>query len=310
MKTWYLKLHRWIALAFALPLVLVLGTGLVLSLEPWFVTGAIEPGSVDASRLVALIEAHDPDGQARGVAYRAYDGTLTVGSGRSGGTIVDVASGELQSGPSTLATTFGTARRLHEHFLFDAGWVVVGSTISMLLLALIGVLMGLPKLRNTLAGWHKGVAWILLPLVVLSPLTGLLVYYGVSFATPSPVVASGGPQLRLQEAVRLLGASHDPSTLVWLRPAGERMLARLVEDGEYRVYSVTREGTEPMPRNWPRLLHEGNFAGGWSASMNLAASLAMIGLLGTGTWLWLRRQLRHRTRVRQAALEPDLSRGT
>jgi uncharacterized iron-regulated membrane protein len=34
----------------------------------------------------------------------------------------------------------------------------------------------------------------------------------------------------------------------------------------------------------------------WSALMNLAISLAMFGLLGTGVWIWLRRQRRRRAR--------------
>ena len=44
--------------------------------------------------------------------------------------------------------------------------------------------MGLPRLRNTVAGWHKATAWILLPLVVLSPLTALAMAFGVTFTTP------------------------------------------------------------------------------------------------------------------------------
>ena len=57
-----------------------------------------------------------------------------------------------------------------------------------------------------------------------------------------------------------------------------------------------REGTVAMPRNWPRLWHEGNFAGGWSALMNVVISFAMIGLLVTGMWIWLRRQFRRYAR--------------
>ena len=67
---------------------------------------------------------------------------------------------------------------------------------------------------------------------------------------------------------------------------------RLAEDGECRLYAVTRKGTTPMQRNWPRLRHEGNFAGVWSAAMNIVISIAMIGLL---VWVWLRRQVRKKT---------------
>ncbi|MBL8664107.1 MAG: PepSY domain-containing protein, partial [Candidatus Odyssella sp.] len=60
-------------------------------------------------------------------------------------------------------------------------------------------------------------------------------------------------------------------------------------------------GAVPTPRNWPRLWHEGNFAG-WAAWMNAILSVAMIGLLVTGPWIWLRRKLRHRaSRMRGAA---------
>jgi uncharacterized iron-regulated membrane protein len=79
-----------------------------------------------------------------------------------------------------------------------------------------------------------------------------------------------------------------------MRPLGGRLAVRLVEDGEFRVYAVTRDGDVETQRNWPRLWHEGNFAGVWSALINVATSFATIGLLVTGMWMWLRRQFRRR----------------
>jgi uncharacterized iron-regulated membrane protein len=297
MKIWLLKLHRWVALIFALPLLFVLGTGLILSFEPWLVVQAVKPGSLTAPKIEALLGKHDPRGQARAIVYRSYDNTLTIGAGRGGGTIVDVATGEALPGPSALANALVTMRRMHETLLIDAGWLVVGSTIAMLALALLGVLMGLPRFANTASGWHKAMAWTLLPLIVLSPLTGLFLAWGITF-TGQPISAASAQSapLRLPEAVRILGERHDLSTLAWVRPQGGRLLARLVEGGEYRLYAVTQEGTAALPRNWPRLWHEGNFAGMWSALMNVIVSVAMMGLLGTGLWIWLKRQLRRRSR--------------
>jgi uncharacterized iron-regulated membrane protein len=302
MKAWLLKLHRWVALLFALPLVFVLGTGLILSFEPWLVVRAIEPGSLTPATIQGLLSRHDPGGLARAIVHRSYDKTLTISAGRGGGTIVDVVAGQALPEPSALASFLLTMRRMHERLLIDAGWLVVASTVAMLMLALLGVLMGLPRIANTLPGWHKATAWGLLPLIVLSPLTGLLLAWGMTLASPPPAATSAqGAPLRLPDAVRIVGESHDLSTLVWMRPQGGRLLARLVEGGEYRVYAVTREGTTAMPRNWPRLWHEGNFAGAWSALMNVVTSLAMIGLLGTGLWIWVRRQLRRRARPQRAA---------
>jgi hypothetical protein len=165
----------------------------------------------------------------------------------------------------------------------------------MLVLIMLGVLMGLPLVANTLSGWHKAIAWFLLPLILLSPLTAIFMAAGITFAGRPPAAATGAP-MALTEAVQIFGKDHDLSALVSLRPQGGRMLARVVEGGEYRVYAVTREGATPMPRNLPRLWHEGNFAGVWSALLNVVASFAMIGLLVTGVWIWARRQTRRRAR--------------
>jgi uncharacterized iron-regulated membrane protein len=303
MKSWLLRLHRWTALVFALPLIAVIGTGVVLSLEPWLVGRAIAPGSLTVDKVEALLARHDPQGKARAISHRSYDGTLTVGGGRGGaGTVVDVATGQSVAGPSALASTLVTARRMHETLLWNLRWLVTASTVAMLALVALGVVMGWPRFANTLSGWHKGMAWGLLPLILLSPLTGLLMALGITFAAAPPATAPGqGSPLSLAEAVRIVGTGHDLSALVWLRQQGPRMLARLVEDGEYRVYALTRDGAAPIPRNWPRLWHEGNFAGPWSAGMNLATSVAMAGLLATGLWVWLRRLLRRRVRRLQTA---------
>jgi uncharacterized iron-regulated membrane protein len=305
MSYWSRKLHRWVALLFALPLVVVLVTGLILSFEPWLVTSAVRPGSLKPERVAELLAKHDAKGQARGIVHRAYDGTLTFGSGRGGGTVVDISSGEALPGPSRMANLLGTSRRMHETLLIDAGWLVVASTIAMLALTVLGLGMGWPRWSNNLSGWHKTTAWGLLPLVVLSPLTGLFIAWGITFTPPrAPAsAAEKAAPLRLAEAVQIVARSHDLSGLVWLRPQGGAVMARIVEGGEYKVYRVSREGTAPTPRNWPRLWHEGNFAGAWSALLNVVTSIALIGLLVTGTMIWAKRTMRRARQRSGRAIE-------
>ena len=297
MKAWWLRLHRWIVLLFALPLTVVIITGLVLSFEPWLVVRAIQPGSLTLEKTEAILNQHDPRGQARGLAYRSHDDTLTLGGGRGGGTVVDVASGQVRSRPSAQTSFMGTSRRLHETLIIGARWLVITSTVAMILIILLGVLMGLPRFANTLGGWHKAIAWGLLPFLILSPLTGLFMSAGLTFMGLTAVPSSPRDmQLSLAQAVKVVAREHDLSALVWIRPQGGRMLARLAEGGEFRVFAVTLEGVTALPRNWPRLWHEGNFAGAWSAAMNVIISLAMMGLLGTGLWIWLGPKLRRRVR--------------
>ncbi|MDC7784075.1 PepSY-associated TM helix domain-containing protein [Rhodoplanes sp. TEM] len=293
-----LRLHRWITLIFALPLAVILVTGLILSFEP-MVAGR-QHGTLTAAQLDGLLVRHDPDGKARGVALRPYDGSLMLSGVRAAPMVVDLATGAERTDIGALARVFLASRQLHERLVFDLRWLVSASTIAMLVVAGLGIAMGWPRLTNSLSGWHKGMAWIGLPLVILSPLTGLALAFGITF-TPAPA-AVAGPAVPLREAVRMVTAQHDASSLLWLRQRGRALLARVDDAGEYKVYAVGRDGLVPTERNWPRLIHEGNWAGTWSALINVVTSFALIGLLATGLWLWARRQLRRRrSRVRPAA---------
>lgn len=75
---------------------------------------------------------------------------------------------------------------------------------------------------------------------------------------------------------------------------GGRMMARIYEDGELRAYTFTPDGVTALPRNWPRLLHEGNWSTWLSGTLNVITSVVLIVLLITGVWLWTRRKLRRR----------------
>lgn len=150
-KSLLIRLHRWVALVFALPLVVVIGTGLVLAVEPALKANAPD-GAVTPARLEAVIAAADPAGGSGSLFVRAYDGTATVG-GRGGSRTFDLATA-IPSSLGPLAAVFQTSRRLHETLLLDLGWLVTASTVALVALAPLGLLLGWPGLRNTIGGWH------------------------------------------------------------------------------------------------------------------------------------------------------------
>ncbi|KPF97567.1 peptidase [Rhodopseudomonas sp. AAP120] len=283
-----LKLHRWITLVFALPLIALILTGLILSAEPIIQGGGLPAGMVDADRIASLLQRYDPAGKARGLSINAASQQMRLLG-------VDAPTINLANGEAATSDPLGDvllwARRTHEHLLgYD--WLVIGSTIAMVVIMVIGILMGLPRLRNSLAGWHKGAAWFTLPLLLLSPVTGLFMAFGWTLASPPPPPLR--PSLPLAEAVRVLAQDHDVSHLAMLAQRGQRMMARIYENGELRAYSFTAGGVTPMPRNWPRLLHEGNWSALISGSLNVIVSVVLAGLLTTGLLLWGRRKLRRR----------------
>jgi hypothetical protein len=61
MKARLFKLHRWLALLFALPLAVVIVTGQILSFEPRLVTRAVQPGSSSPARWSGPARGHHPE---------------------------------------------------------------------------------------------------------------------------------------------------------------------------------------------------------------------------------------------------------
>lgn len=307
LKPWYLRIHRWITLVFAIPLAALIVTGLILSFEPMVMDTGVKPLSADT--LTAVLAKHDPEGKARTLVVRSYAGTVSIGGAQRGQmTHVDLATNEKIASPGAITTLFSMSRQLHETFLFQLRWLVTASTIAMLALIALGVLMGWPRLRNTLAGWHKGTGWLLLPLLILSPLTGLLLAFGVTFSSPLPRPPAGAAPIAMAEAVRIVAATHDLARVTWIRPLGGPLMARLNDDGEMRVFNVTRNGLVPAARNWPRLLHEGNWSRTLAPVINVAISLALVLLLTTGLWIWARRTFRRRPA--RAGVRPSAVRKT
>jgi uncharacterized iron-regulated membrane protein len=62
-----------------------------------------------------------------------------------------------------------------------------------------------------------------------------------------------------------------------------------------------------LPRNWPRLLHEGNWSALVTGPLNLVTAVVLLGLLTTGLLIWGRRKLRRpqgRSRDQRGQPEP------
>jgi len=289
-KALLLTLHRWITLVFALPLLAIIATGLILSFEPLLQVDGTNGPAIDAARIVELEKRYDPEGKARGLSINAAGQRMTL-QGTATPTI-DLATGEPAAAGSSLPGLLLWARTNHERLLGQE-WLVTSSTLAMVALMVLGVFMGLPRLRNTLSGWHKGTAWFALPLILLSPLTGLCLAFGLTFQSGA-APARGGRPVALPDAVRLVADQHDLTHVISIGTRGGRMMARIYEDGELRAYAINSSGVTALPRNWPRLIHEGNWSAMISSPLNVVTSVGLLILLSTGLLIWARRKLRKR----------------
>lgn len=292
MRPFLLRLHRILFLVFAAPLLLVVGTGLIVSFEPILAARGVPGGRLTMEAFEPALRHADPEGRANAIFVDAHAGRFTLG-GRGGAAQFALGTGERLPDAEEAPGVMRTARRLHQTLLLEevGQFVVIASTIGLLFLLTIGLFLGLPKrLRPTMLGWHKGIGWFLSPLLILSPATGLMLAYG--WLAP-PRGAPVPPPANLAEAVRLVAARHDLNDVVWIRRRGPNVIARVRDGAEWSAVIVGRDGLVAQPRNWPRLLHEGNWGGTVSGGLNVVVSVALLGLLGTGSVVWYRRR-RHR----------------
>lgn len=306
MKPYLLRVHRWLTLIFAIPLAIIIVTGLMLSFEPIAYDRSFTGKSVSAATVEQALAKHDPDKKANTLSMRAYEGVMVLSEGRGPGSTskkIDLATGELVPPSRGLwSDTMTTARRLHETLLLDAKWLVDASTIAMLVSMIFGLFMGLPFFRNSLGGWHRVISWGLSPLLFLSLLTAIAMAFGWFSASPPRVE---GPPVALADATKMVAAKYDLADVQWIRPIRGAMLARVYDNGQAKVFAVSRDGLVAGPQSWPRAIHEGNFAGKWSGLMNVIISLAFIALMSTGLLIWAKRKFRKRNprRARQASAQ-------
>ncbi len=301
MKPLLLRLHRWTTLVMALPWLVIMLTGLVLSFEPVLMDRVFTGNTLPLAKVQAAMAKHDPSSKATVLNVRAFDGVLILQESRTAVPVrVDLHTGEMvASNPWRLSEVFSLARRLHESLLLDLKWLVDAATIILLVSLAFGILMGLPRLQNSLGGWHRVTAWVALPALILLPLTGLAIAYGITF-TPPPAKVQG-PPVKLVDAVSLVAAQHDLASVYWIRPQAGATRARIYDAGEARIFAVSPSGLTAGPQSWPRVLHEGNWAGRWSGSLNALVSVVFLCLMATGLWMWwTRRAMRIRMRQRAA----------
>jgi uncharacterized iron-regulated membrane protein len=294
-----LRLHRWIFVSFSIPLAVIIFTGLVLSFQPILQTSGIKPGSITLAQIEGYLATHDPQGKARGLRIDHFEKTLVIqGAGPNGPVEIDLKTGGDAEVESWISQWMSWARPVHERFVFDLERltkvpIVLISTIGMLFGIVIGVLMGIPRIKNTISGWHKATAWFLLPLLVFSPLTGVFMALRITFSEATGRV----PGASMRDAVRMIAEKHDLSGLQSIRSRGGWQMALVTQGSSRFTYIVSKEGLKPAPSNWPRTFHQGDFFGIWGGVMNVVLSLAFILLLVTGVWMWGKRTFRKRRRV-------------
>lgn len=306
MTEFLLRLHRWAALILAPLFAVILLSGGLLALEPILGQGDSRPrAAVDVAALTTTLERSSLAQRAEAVEVEPDGATVALDFGPGTTDVrLEIATG------ATLPERghrgfFALLHDLHEDLLLDGKIVVEAAAWAMLAVLVTGPFLAWPRLRNTLSGWHLGIGWILLPLVLLPPATAALRTLGVGAVPHAGMPATDpplAPATAIARAARMVDLSGFESTR---RLADGGVLLRTGQGAGSRAWLITTRGMQEAGsgRNWPRELHDGIWAPPYSGWVGLASACALLGLIGTGATAWARRRLAGRQRSADAGAD-------
>lgn len=303
LKPTLFKLHRWIGVGLAPLFLLIALSGAVLALKPMQQqTPAAATEAAAVPHLINLLEQLDPLGQEiNAVSIDAATNQVNV---RSQNPQIqgqfDLASGARISGGEQAESfdLFEIAKHLHKELLLGADILIQVASYLMLLIVITAPLLAWPRLRNNLMGWHRGAGWLLLPVVLMLPLTGVLMSLHVGMPE-LPRMSQPGASLSLTQALQMAQQDQDLKGLNMARRfrGGSVLLSITGAQGKRSLFVTDQAVTPVNPQgNLVKTLHEGNWAGAWSGALNLMGAMALSLLSLTGFISWRRRQLKRRKR--------------
>ncbi|MES9971284.1 MAG: PepSY-associated TM helix domain-containing protein [Candidatus Thiodiazotropha sp.] len=302
-KATLFKLHRWIGIGLAPLFLLISLSGAVLAFKPIVQQPTSDSlNAAPTAKVMEILERIDPLGievDAISVDIASHQADVRTRDPQIAGQY-DLITGECACGNEASApfNLFEFAEHLHKELLFGADILIQIASYTMLLMVISAPLLAWPRLRNNLMGWHRSVGWLLLPIVVILPLTGVLMSLHVGMPELPPM-SQPDSHLSLSEALSRAQQSQALDNLEMVRRfRGGSVLVSTYQHGEKQLLIVTDNSVTPVnpQENLIKTLHEGTWAGPLSGSINLLGACALSLLILSGSISWLRRRRRIRER--------------
>lgn len=289
------KIHRYTALAISPFFLVLLLSGLVLSFKPILapqIGGHSEPAQLSA--LKTLLEAQQTVSEVSAVQFSPDASRVYLTNPQGQMAVFDAHTGANLGEAGMGAETYAWFKSLHKKLLWGWGDVVEWATYLIVAVMLVGfALLMKPKLSSKWLDVHNAVAWLLMPLLLLLPLTAVLMTFKIGAPSFKRVFADG-QVYAATEVVAQLAAQPELGKLQSIERIKGRYQLITVQQAQHSQSYVINEAKQwvavaPLAY-WPKMLHEGTWSnsslGGW---VNVALSLLLTLLLFTGVYSWGRR---------------------
>jgi uncharacterized iron-regulated membrane protein len=320
-KHWLFVVHKYIALALSLPLLLVALSGVLISLAPLFSSGSASPQSPPSTlaELLQKVLREAPQAQLmRGLSRGPGGTTAHLMINEAGKRQFIWSDGQTLKRHDLGSDFFYQNKQFHEGFLLSGlgKKIVAVSGLGLALVVLSGVLfwIGTGAMRRTknlwqtsprrLAAWHVVLGLMLAGPLLFQALTGSLIeFHGLLF-TDQPTIDHAKPVscTPREQLAFLQNLTREPAMVFFCRPDLPYLMVRSA-DGEVVQYTpaglpVMRQSKEmwqgsPLTRKGFFVgLHEAKIFGKAHHIYNFIVGIALTFFIISGLVLWARKKFK------------------
>lgn len=301
MKSFLLKLHRYIGLALAPFMVIILVTGMILAFKPILAPSiSQQPVAENAAQLVQAVERLNNNNIRINSLELDQDGErfwITGGGVRSQSAYA-LSDGSFIGTGGMSNDFFQTVKSLHKSFLLDAETLVEWLSYLMAAVIVIGffILMK-PRFRKTLMSWHNALGVWLLPLWLVLPVTGVLMTNMIGGPDVEQFSQNSATIPVMVEHLQETGQLEQLVSITSLK-GGRYMMVNLMSDAGLETVQIDADTlvASPVELNTyiPKVLHEGTWAGAFSGWLNFLVAGALLFFTCSGVYSWVVRSQRER----------------
>ena len=297
MKKLLLTFHRYAALVLAPFFIVILFSGMILSFKPILAPNtSTEPiGAQQATALSAVVQKVEASsGQVQSIALDANSQDVWIKT--QGNTLeqrYSLADGRFIEEAGMSSKHYNQAKELHKEFLMDADDLVEILTYIFIAILIVGPFLMKPRWQKRLMSIHNALGFWAIPFWLLVPITGLMMsmHIGAPRFGQLNLNNQATPAAQIMQVLEKENKLADFVKLETVR--GRSVLVHLNNGTDSQVVQLPN-GTNsttvvPMSTYWPKLLHEGTWAGPISGWLNFLIGLGLMFFTLSGVYSWVRR---------------------
>ena len=297
MKKLLLLLHRYTALVLTPFFLVIILSGMILAFKPILApqTTSEAIGSQQAQALSSLAQQIEASsGQIQSLTLDANGQDVWIKT--KGNTLEQryhITDGRFIEEAGMSSGVYNTVKSLHKDLLIGAGDFIEIVTYIFIAILIVGPFLMKPRWQKRLMSIHNALGFWAIPAWLLIPLTGLLMslHVGAPHFGRLNLNQQATPTVQIMQVLERENQLQNLVSIETVR--GRSVLINLATDAGVEKFQIPAKTQALEQLNiatyWPKLLHEGTWAGALSGWLNFILGVGLSFFTLSGAYSWIRR---------------------